>query len=148
DRNGTVHSYTYDPVGRQISDRITTFGGNVDKTVNRIDTAYDTAGRPYLFTSYIGSSVVNQVRQDFDDLGNLIKEYQSHHGAVNTTSTPKVQYGYTSISTGKSRLTSITYPNGRVVNFNYAAGLDDLIGRLSSMSDSSGTLEAYTYMGA
>jgi YD repeat-containing protein len=46
-----------------------------------------------------------------------------------------------------SRLTSMTYPNGRVLNFNYASGLDNTISRLSSLSDSSATLEAYTYLG-
>ena len=35
-----------------------------------------------------------------------------------------------------SRPTSITYPNGRVVNFTYASGLDDSISRLTSLTDS------------
>src|SRR5262249_44680122 len=46
-----------------------------------------------------------------------------------------------------SRLVSMTYPNGRVLNYSYAAGLDDSISRLSSLSDSSATLEAYSYLG-
>src|SRR5437764_3115226 len=46
-----------------------------------------------------------------------------------------------------SRLVSLTYPNGRVLNYNYASGLDSTISRLSSLSDSSATLEAYTYLG-
>ena len=41
----------------------------------------------------------------------------------------------------------MTYPNGRVLNYNYNSGLDNTISRLSSISDSSGTLEAYTYLG-
>jgi hypothetical protein len=41
----------------------------------------------------------------------------------------------------------MTYPNGRVLNYNYNTGLDNTISRLSSISDSSGTLEAYTYLG-
>ncbi|OWK38392.1 RHS repeat-associated core domain-containing protein [Fimbriiglobus ruber] len=41
----------------------------------------------------------------------------------------------------------MTYPDGYVVNFNYAAGLDDAIGRLTSLSDGTGTLEAYQYLG-
>ena len=69
-----------------------------------------------------------------------------------------MQYSYSVVSsTGKSRLTSITYPNGRVLYFNYndqygTQGLDDTISRLYSLSDTvpsddSGILEAYTYMG-
>jgi hypothetical protein len=46
-----------------------------------------------------------------------------------------------------SRLTSITYPSGYVLTFNYATGLNSDISRLSSLSDTSGTLEAYSYLG-
>ena len=46
-----------------------------------------------------------------------------------------------------SRLVSITFPNGRVLDYNYASGLDDAISRLSSISDTSATLEAYDYLG-
>src|SRR5262249_767456 len=52
DRNGNAHTYVYDVLGRQTSDQATTLGSNVDGTVRRLDTAYDTSGRPYLFTSY------------------------------------------------------------------------------------------------
>ena len=46
-----------------------------------------------------------------------------------------------------SRLVSITFPNGRVLDYNYASGLDDAISRLSSISDNSATLESYDYLG-
>ena len=50
-------------------------------------------------------------------------------------------------STNHSRLTSITYPNGRVVTYNYATGLADAISRLSSITDGATTLEGYSYLG-
>src|ERR1043166_2955750 len=87
---------------------------------HHIHTDYDTGGRAYLFTSYdstTGGSIVNQVQDVFDGLGNLTTEYQSHSGAVNTSTTPKVQYGYTSIGSGKSLLSTITYPNGTVLHY-------------------------------
>jgi RHS repeat-associated protein len=120
--------------------------------VRRIETAYDTGGRPYLFTSFdapSGGNIVNQVQESFDGLGQLTADYQAHAGAVNTSSTPSVQYGYTEMAGGvnNSRQTTLTYPNGRVINYNYATGLADRISRLSSISDNSGTLEAYTYLG-
>jgi RHS repeat-associated protein len=87
----------------------------------------------------------------YNGLGQLTQEWQSHSGAVNTSITPNVQYGYTLMSGGvnNSRLTSMTYPNGKVLNYNYgtAGGLNDTISRLESLSDSSGTLEQYTYLG-
>jgi RHS repeat-associated protein len=152
DRNGSVHTYSYDVLGRLTSDSITTLGSGVDGAVRRIDTAYDTQGNSYLFTSYAdtaGTTIVNQVQRKFNGLGQLIQEWQAHSGAVNTSTTPSVQYGWSLMSGGAnhSRLTSITYPNGKVLNYNYASGLDDSISRLTSLSDTSGTLEQYSYLG-
>jgi RHS repeat-associated protein len=152
DRNGTVHTYAYDVLGRQVSDAVTTLGSGVDGSVRRIETAYNTQSLPYLYTSYdaaSGGNVVNQVQRTYNGLGQLTGEYQAHAGAVNTSTTPEVQYAYTDMAGGanNSRLTSMTYPNGRALNYNYNAGLDSSISRLSSLSDSSGTLESYTYLG-
>jgi RHS repeat-associated protein len=152
DRNGNVHTYVYDVLGRQTSDQVTTLGSGVDNTVLRIDTAYDTADRPYLYTSYsttAGTTIVNQVEDLYNGLGQLITEYQSHTGAVNTNTTPNVQYTYVDLAGGanNSRLTSMTYPNGRQITYNYNTGLDSTISRLSSISDSSATLESYKYLG-
>jgi RHS repeat-associated protein len=152
DRNGNVHQYAYDVLGRHTSDSVTTLGAGVDGSVRRIDTAYDQQGNPYLFTSYAdtaGTQVVNQVLRQFNGLGQLIAEYQSASGPVNLSSTPSVKYAYMEMASGQnnSRLISMTYPNGRVLNYNYNAGLDSRISRLSSISDMSGILEAYKYLG-
>lgn len=68
---------------------------------------------------------------------------------LNSGTTPQVQYAYSQMADGAnhSRLVSMTYPNGRVVNYNYTIGLDATISRLSSISDSSATLESYKYLG-
>src|SRR5207244_11961790 len=63
---------------------------------------------------------------------------------------PAVRYAYSAMAGGAnhSRLVSMTYPNGaRVLNFNYTSGLDDRISRLTSISDSTATLESYKYLG-
>ena len=57
-----------------------------------------------------------------------------------------MSYGYDTAANG-SRLTSMTYPNGRVMNYNYTVGVDGSISRLSSISDSFGTLESYGCLG-
>jgi RHS repeat-associated protein len=152
DRDGNVHTYSYDVLGRQTSDAITTLGSGVDGAVRRIDTAYDTQGNAYLTTTYTassGGSIVNQVQDVFNGLGQLTGEYQSHSGAVNTSTTPEVQYAYVEMASGanNSRLTSITYPNGYVLTHNYSSGLNNTISRLSSLSDTTGTLESYSYLG-
>ena len=152
DRNGSTHAYRYDVLGRQTADAVTALGAGVDGQVLRLETAYDTGGRPFQYTSYdnpVAGHIVNQVRQDYNGLGQLITEYQAHGGAVDTTTTPKVQYAYSEMAGGAnhSRLVSMTYPNGRVLAYDYAAGVDDAISRLTSQADGSGILEAYSYLG-
>jgi YD repeat-containing protein len=152
DRIGSVHTLTYDVLGRLTSDAVTTLGSGVDGAVRRVEVAYDTQGNAYLFTNYdaaTAGNIVNQVQRTFNGLGQLTAEYQSHSGAVNTGSTPKAQYAYSEMSGGAnhSRLTSTTYPNGKVLTYSYSSGLIDSISRLSSLSDTSGTLESYDYLG-
>jgi YD repeat-containing protein len=157
DPDGSTHTYTYDVLGRVISDAVTTLGSGVDGAVLRLTTAYDTGGRPYLFTSYnaaSGGSIVNQVEDLFNGLGQLTTEYQESGGAVNTSTSPKVQYAYTEMSGGQnnSRPVSMTYPNGRVLDYVYNSGLDSAVSRISALADDSGgspstTLESYGYLG-
>jgi len=157
DENGTVHAYAYDVLGRQVTDAVTTLGTGVDGAVRRIATAYDTGDRPYLFTTSnaaSGGSVVNQVQDTYDGLGQLTGQYQEHGGAVNTSTSPEVQYAYTELAGGanNSRLTKMTYPSGRVVDYVYNPGIDATISRLSAVADDASgspgtTLEGYTYLG-
>src|SRR6185437_6183400 len=50
-----------------------------------------------------------------------------------------------------SRLSSMTYPNGRVLDYVYNSGLDSDISRVSALADDagsgSGNLQSYTYLG-
>src|SRR5262249_11348436 len=78
DRNGNVHSYSFDVLGRITSDSVTTLGSGVDGAVRRLDTAYDGQGNAYLFTSYsdtAGTTTVNQVQRTFNGFGQLTVEY-------------------------------------------------------------------------
>jgi hypothetical protein len=70
-------------------------------------------------------------------------------------STQSTRYAYSNMSgsANHSRLTSVTYPNGRVVDYCYNNGLDDAISRVSYIADDSGGspsthLEDYDYLGA
>jgi RHS repeat-associated protein len=60
-----------------------------------------------------------------------------------------VQYAYDEMPSGadESRLASITYPSGYTLTYNYSSGLNSSISRLSSLSDSTGALESYSYLG-
>ncbi|WP_406694560.1 RHS repeat-associated core domain-containing protein [Singulisphaera sp. Ch08] len=159
DRNGTTHTYTYDVLGRQIADAITTPGSGIDQSILRIETTYDIGGRPVLLTSYdaaSGGNVVNQVLRVYNYFGQILTEYQEHGGAVNPATTPKVQYGYNDYFDdfyNYSRLTSITYPNGRVLHFGYTLGVDNDISRIGFLAEDNGSggigthLENYQYLG-
>jgi RHS repeat-associated protein len=151
DRNGTVHTLSYDVLGRVTADAATTLGSGVDGAVRRVETAYDGQGNPFKVTTYTaasGGAVVTDVKRDYNGLGQLTADWQSHSGAV-TGSTPKVGYAYSEMAGGAnhSRPTSVTYPSGYVLTGNYTAGLANTISRLSSLSDTSGTVEGYDYLG-
>jgi YD repeat-containing protein len=158
DQNGSVHQYSYDSLGRQTADAVTTLGSGVDDAVVRLETAYNDQGLPYLFTSYDAASsgsVVNEVQREFNGLGQITTEYQEHSGAVNTSTSPKVEDAYSEMASGAnhSRLKSMTYPNGRVLHYVYSSGIDSDISRLSYMADDNGSggvathLEEYSYLG-
>src|SRR5262249_7791234 len=98
DRNGSVHTYSFDVLGRLTAHAVTTLGASVAGATRRLEFAYNALGLPSLFTSFdapSGGNTANQVQDVFNGLGQLITEYQSHSGAVNTGTTPKVQYAYT-----------------------------------------------------
>jgi RHS repeat-associated protein/uncharacterized delta-60 repeat protein len=156
DRNGTVREYTYDVVGRLVADTITTLGPTVDGGVRRIGNTYDSAGRLEKATSYsntAGTTVVNEVVRKYNGFGQLTHEYQDPSGAVNTSTSPVVVYAYSEASGGNhSRLTTVTYPSGRQIQYGYGTEgeLNDKISRLASIVDLAGsdtTLEAYDYLG-
>jgi len=154
DQNGTLHTYSYDILGRMTSDAVTIASGNpqnVDNSILRIEMSYNSQGNVYQVTSYDasnGGNVVNQVQREYNGLGQMITEYQSHSGAVNIATTLKVQYGYDTMAHG-SRIISMTYPNNTVLSYNYGSSgsLNDTISRLDSLSENSQTLEGYQYLG-
>ncbi|MDA0835071.1 MAG: hypothetical protein O2955_11310 [Planctomycetota bacterium] len=138
-------------------DRITTLGSGVDNAVLRIGTTYEVRGMRETITSYnnaaVGSGdIVNQCQFVYNSFGQLTTEYQSHSGAVNTMSTPKVQYGYANGSANIVRPTSLTYPDGRVLTFDYGTtdGIDDASSRIFALVDDdmgSTHLAEYSYLG-
>jgi YD repeat-containing protein len=159
DANNSFDFYTYDVLGRLTG----TYDQNdsdpyIDTSASDVGYAYGTNGQlacatVYGWNSCVGQYVMNQVEEVYNGLGQLIGEYQSHSGAVNTSTTPEVQYSYASLSGSSSdgRPTGMTYPNGRQLDYVYNTGLDSNISRISGLSDhagsGSGNLESYSYLG-
>ncbi|MEJ7594318.1 MAG: hypothetical protein WKF77_22505 [Planctomycetaceae bacterium] len=157
DQGGTVHEFDYDKLGRQTQDRITTLGSGVDGAVRRISSTFEVRGMRESVTSYdnatVGSgSIVNDTKFSYNSFGQLTADYQSHSGAVNTGSSPKVQYAYASGSANTIRPTTVTYPNGRVVTYGYDSSnsMADALSRVAAVIDNDGGathLAYYSYLG-
>jgi RHS repeat-associated protein len=155
DQRGVVRTFYRDKLGRQTNDCVTTCPAGVDSTVLQIATAYEIRGMVSGVTSYPNASTtspgtpVNDCQLSYNTFAQLIQEYQSHAGAVVPGTTPSVQYAYDTGASGSNeiRLNALIYPNSRVVSYNSASGMDALLNRITSISDPSATLAAYTYLG-
>ena len=108
-------------------------------------------------TSYdnkaVGSgSIVNDNTFVYNDFSQLTTEYQSHSGAVNMSTTAKVQYIYANGSANQIRATGMVYPSGRVLTYAYGStgSQSDRLSRVASYIDDDGTshIVDYTYLGA
>jgi RHS repeat-associated protein len=150
DRNGTTHTYSRDILSRTIADAITTLGAGVDGAVRRLQTAYDPQGQAMQLESYdaaTGGNVVNQVYRLYNGFGQLTQEVQEHDGTFGAA-TPNFFYQYTEgLSGNHSRLTGMTYGDGYQLNYTYAPPVDDGLSRLSGISDATGSLTSYSYLG-
>ncbi|MBA4031121.1 MAG: hypothetical protein C0478_09575 [Planctomyces sp.] len=96
------------------------------------------------------SNGIKQVQVVYNDSGQLTTEYQSHDGAVNVLTTPKVQYAYADGSNNSIRQTALVYPNGRELTYDCGTtnGLDDALSRVVSIIDDDSThLVDYQYLG-
>jgi RHS repeat-associated protein len=155
DQRGCVHTYDRDKLGRVLHDRVTTLGSGVDGAIRRLSTTYDVRGLTSKLTSWNNASVnsgdvVNECLFVFNSFSQLIADYQNHSGAVNTGTTPKVQYGYADGSANTIRPLTLTYPNGRVITYDYgtADGINDAISRIASLIDDDSThLVDYSFLG-
>ena len=79
--------------------------------------------------------VTDEVENVYNDFWQLQQQYQEHSGAVNTSTSPSVQYAYADGSANTVRPTGITYPNGNALNFGYGASTDPdyLLSRINSL---------------
>src|SRR5580698_9945083 len=73
DPNGTTHNYTYDVLGQETADAVTTLGSGVDGSIMEIDTSYTALGEPSYITSFSATgdpgAIVNQVENIYNGLG-------------------------------------------------------------------------------
>jgi len=154
DQNLTMHEYYRDNRGRVVRDAVTVDSGSgVDDAIRSIVTTYDDFGRTDQIRSasdHAGTSIENDVRLRYTPLWQVAKVYQDPQGAITTVdsqdpdsaptgSSRWVRYAYDNSpdsASNRSRLSSLTYPDGKVLDYEYgvANGTDDRISRVASMS--------------
>lgn len=150
DQNGTVHRYDYDKLGRQTDDKVVTLAAGVDDAVQRISQTFEVRGGVKTITSHnapTGGSVVNEVENEYNDFAQLETQYQEHDGSVNAGSTVKVQYGYADGSANTIRPESVTYPNGRELEYLYDDEAADKLSRVRTLRWDGTNVCRYGYLG-
>jgi hypothetical protein len=96
DQNATTHTFNLDILGRTTADIVTALGSGVDGTILRLGYNFNGLGMPYQQTSYSdtsGTTIVNQIQDDYNGLGQLVTMYQAHSGSVSSSGVP-VSYNY------------------------------------------------------
>ena len=130
DQNGSVHEFEYDRLGRQIVDKATTLGTDVDDVVRRVEREYGVHGmleRTANYDATTAGSVVNDVEFTYNGFGQLTVDSQEHDGEVDGN-TLDVQYAHVAGASNLYRRALTTYPNGRVLYY-YYGGICDYISR-------------------
>ncbi|MDX9911477.1 MAG: RHS repeat-associated core domain-containing protein [Phycisphaerales bacterium] len=126
DQNGTLHVYERDAVGRITSDRVDTFGTDIDDTVTKLTYTYDASGRLQRARSYASTTPLNEVALAYTPLWQVANVFQNVAGEAVTESSGVLtvisgsydtQYRYasavpstSSAGSNYSRLTGIRYP--------------------------------------
>ena len=121
DQNGSVHEFEYDRLGRQIVDKATTLGTDVDDVVRRVEREYGVHGmleRTANYDATTAGSVVNDVEFTYNGFGQLAVDSQEHDGEVDGN-TLDVQYAHVAGASNLYRRALTTYPNGRVLYYYY-----------------------------
>jgi RHS repeat-associated protein len=153
DQRGTVRSLYYDSLGRLTNDCVSTVGDDTDDTVLQIAASYEVRGMVQSVTSLDNATpgsgtALNQTWNSYNTFGQLIEEQQEHSGTV-TTSTVSVQYAYATATPNSTRAVNLTYPNGRIIGFNYGVtgGMNDYLSRVQAIQSDGSDIAQYTYLG-
>jgi RHS repeat-associated protein len=131
DPNATVFSYAYDDLGQMISRTVT----SVTETHIEVPAAAE------LFAYDAMGNVVSAendhalVTREFASTGSLLEDSVLFDGDVTTLTATA---GYSDLG----NLTSLSYPGGRAITHTH-----DDIDRLSTISDTGGTIATYGYIG-
>jgi len=157
DQAGTTHAYSFDRLGRGLTDAVTAFGSGVDNFIGVLETVWDARGLRERAVSWdaAGTTVRNEVKWEYNNFGQPVHDYQEHDGAVDG-STLHVDFEYADPSDPDTlntiRQTHLNYPNTnstRKIRYEYGEGLDHALNRPQAIVDQTGgnTPAIYRYLG-
>jgi len=131
DQRGVVIAYSYTNSRLINVESVTTLPMGVDGTIRSISHTYDNLNRCQHITSYASTggagAVINDIQYAYyNSTGNVVTSYQSHSGAVNTSSSLNVQYTYDATTIGsvysnQLRLQTEVHPDSRAIYFDYGS---------------------------
>jgi YD repeat-containing protein len=150
--------------GYPVAMNPTTGDPPVDR-VGYIKYEYDARGNLTLVTARTGryaSSIITQTKYEYDERNNLTKEYQAHGQEATASGVAVVSYTRTytqatPTTSGRDRLTSMTYPltspslsGPYSFGFSYGAtnSADDAAGRITAITRGATSIGAFTYTGS
>ncbi|MBI5359645.1 MAG: DUF1573 domain-containing protein [Planctomycetes bacterium] len=132
DPNGTIVSLDYDNAGRLVNKLITRASGIEGTTFENF--GYDGLGR--MTFAEDDDSIV---KRWYNSYGNVTEEHQTVETGLQPVSTQIVKNDYNK----EGFRTNLTYPNGRVVNYN-----PDELNRIDTISENTEEIVDYNYVGA
>jgi RHS repeat-associated protein len=154
DQLDTRHSFTYDKLGRLLTDKVTNFGSGVDQAIGKLENGYNERGLLLRKTSYNTAGTVpqNEVVWEYNDFNQMVTEYQESQGDVVKTNSIKVNYTYENGSSNTIRPTGIKYPHyndasAPVITTAYTSQMSNDLGRPDEVKESSTVLSSFKYLG-
>ena len=163
DQREVVLTYVYDERRRLTDTDVTSLGAgaqNVDGAIRSIGSTYDSLNRLTKKTSYdkistdSGRTVENEIQYVYSSGLNKVRYlYQNHDGAVNTSTSPKMEYVFdTSVTSpdyvfdDSARVTNVWYrmvTGARLIN-NYGGAINDRLNRVNYTKLIDGALDPGT----
>ncbi|MEZ6049211.1 MAG: RHS repeat-associated core domain-containing protein [Planctomycetaceae bacterium] len=161
---GTVFDHTFTSKRQPELTKVTTLGTGVDGHIRSTKMSYNSYDQLEKLTSYANSdgtgTVRNEIQYTYNDLSQVVRMYQSHEGAVNTSTSLYVENGYDATVGGvvferDHRQDTLTYPDGRVIFYDYNTSVNNLgfhnqfshIQKLRETNSSGTELVEYEYLG-
>jgi RHS repeat-associated protein len=118
-------------------------------SAGRLTTGYNERGLVIRSTSLnpAGSAVINEAKSAYNAFNQLVAEWQEHGGAVNTATSPKVQYSYEDGSANTIRPTGIINPDGSSITTGYSTAMASALSRPDQIKEGSSVLATLKYLG-